>query len=544
MAYTDINSEDRLVQATFADHLEKELGWDSVYAWNQETFGPGGTLGRASERDVVLARDLRAALARLNPQLPSGAIDEAVAKLTHHDFSRTLLQHNQAFYKLIQGGVPVSFRGAQGQLCHAQAAVIDFRHLANNRFLVVRELKLTGLRTPNYHRRADLVCFVNGLPLVFIELKAVYKNIRAGFDGNLRDYMDENVIAHAFHHNAFLIVSNGDNARFGSITSSWEHFGEWKRLDEKDVGSVATEVMLNGMLAKDRLLDIVENFILFDGSKAGLVRKVVARNHQLLGVNQAVAAVVQQEELKRQFAPDERFKRRLIEMPAPKTEAAQESAALYPMVAEAAADYLVQAIPDRPLQTLQTLQTLEIIEPAHPDLGRLGVVWHTQGSGKSYSMAFFAEKVRRTVPGNFTFVLMTDREDLDSQIYKTFVGCGVADDQTPRAGSGRALEQLLKQNHRYVFSLIHKFNQEVKPDEPYSSRDDIIVISDEAHRTQSGKLADAQIVAALTTGQQIDQEESAEGDKHVGGRIEQHGFEPGLAQGHHPHQQKPGVGNA
>lgn len=485
MAYTDINNEDRLVQATFAEHLEKELGWDSVYAWNQETFGPDGTLGRASVRDVVLERDLRTALTKLNPQLPTSAIDEAVAKLTHHDFSRTLLQHNQAFYKLIQGGVPVSYRGKQGQLCHAQATVIDFRHAVNNRFLVVRELKLTGLRTPNYNRRPDLVCFVNGLPLVLIELKAVYKNIRAGFDGNLRDYMDENVIAHAFHHNAFLIVSNGDNARFGSITSSWEHFGEWKRLSENDVGSLAAEVMLNGMLAKERLLDIVENFILFDGSKAGAVRKVVARNHQLLGVNQAVAAVVRQEELKRQFPPDERFKRRLIEMPAQKTEGAQESAALYPMVAEAAEDYLVQTSPDRPLQT----RTLELIEPAHPDLGRLGVVWHTQGSGKSYSMAFFAEKVRRTVPGNFTFVLMTDREDLDSQIYKTFVGCGVADDQTPRAGSGQALEQLLKQNHRYVFSLIHKFNQEVKHDEPYSSRDDIIVVSDEAHRTQSGKLA-------------------------------------------------------
>jgi type I restriction enzyme R subunit len=170
--------------------------------------------------------------------------------------------------------VPVNYRDAQGQLRHGQAAVIDFRNPANNRFLAVRELKVTGLRTPNYNRRADLVCFVNGAPLVFIELKAVYKNIRAGFDGNLRDYLDENVIAHAFHHNAFLIVSNGDNARFGSITSTWEHFGEWKRLDEKDKGSVAAEVLLNGMLAKDRLLDIVENFILFDSSKPGAVRKV------------------------------------------------------------------------------------------------------------------------------------------------------------------------------------------------------------------------------------------------------------------------------
>jgi type I restriction enzyme R subunit len=476
MAYTDINSEDRLVQATFAEHLESVLGWDSIYAWNQETFGPTGTLGRSSERDAVLVRDLRAALIKLNPQLPPAAIEEAITKLTHHDFSRSLLQHNQTFHKLIRDGVPVSYRNEQGQLSHAQAAVIDFRTVANNRFLVVRELKQTGLRTPNYNRRADLVCFVNGLPLVFIELKAVYKNIRAGFDGNLRDYMDENVVAHAFHHNAFLIVSNGHNARFGSITSTWEHFGEWKRLHESDVGNVAAEVLLNGMLAKERLLDILENFILFDASKAGAVRKVVARNHQMLGVNQAVAAVVRQEALKREFPADKRLTQRRVEVPYryPTTEpdqAANDSPQRYPMAAE------------------PTPQYLHIVERAHPDLGRLGVVWHTQGSGKSYSMAFFAEKVRRTVPGNFTFVLMTDRDDLDSQIYKTFIGCGVADEQTPRASSGRELQRLLSENHRYVFSLIHKFNQEVAPDAPYSDRDDIIVVSDEAHRTQSGKLA-------------------------------------------------------
>jgi type I restriction enzyme, R subunit len=480
MAYTDINSEDRLVQQTFAEHL-KVLGWDSIYAWNHESFGPDGMLGRGSERDVVLRRDLRAALARLNPELPATALDEVVEKLCHHDYSRSLLQHNQAFYRLIRDGVPVSYHDGQGALRHAQARVIDFRDVANNRFLAVRELKITGLRTPNYNRRADLVCYVNGLPLVFIELKAVYKNIRAGFDGNLRDYLDENVIAHAFHHNAFLIVSNGHNARYGSITSAWEHFGEWKRQDERDKGSVAAEVLLNGMLAKERLLDLVENFILFDASKSGAVRKVVARNHQLLGVNQAVAAVLRQEALKREFPPGERLRHRVIELPLARDQtAANEALAPYPRAAEPAApEYLAEA----------QARTLQIVERAHPDLGRLGVVWHTQGSGKSYSMAFFAEKVRRTVEGNFTFVLMTDRDDLDSQIYKTFVGCGVADDQTPRADSGKALKSLLAQNHRYVFSLIHKFNQDVKADEPYSPRDDIIVISDEAHRTQAGKLA-------------------------------------------------------
>jgi type I restriction enzyme, R subunit len=296
MALTPINSEDRLVQATFAEHLEKVLGWESVYAWNDETFGPGGTLGRKDTSEAVLTRDLRAALERLNLDLPPPAIDEAMRALTTHDFSRSMVQHNQEFYRLIRNGVPVSYRDAAGHHRNARARVIDFDNRPGaNRFLAVRELKLTGLRTPNYNRRADLVCFVNGLPLVFIELKAVYKNIRAGFDGNLRDYMDENVIAHAFHHNAFLIVSNGDRARYGSITSEWEHFNEWKRQDEAEKGKVDAEVLLDGMLAHDRLLDVVENFILFDGSKPGATRKVVARNHQVLGVNLAVASVVRQE---------------------------------------------------------------------------------------------------------------------------------------------------------------------------------------------------------------------------------------------------------
>jgi type I restriction enzyme, R subunit len=477
MAYTDINSEDRLVQATFAEHLEKVLGWESVYAWNDETFGPGSTLGRTDTREVVLTRELRWALARLNPQLPTAAVEQAVEKLTRHDFSRSLLQHNQEFYRFVRDGVPVSYRDTQGQLRHTQARVIDFHNgtasdgKSNNRFIAVRELKITGLRAPSYNRRADLVCFVNGLPLVFIELKAVYKNIRAGFDGNLRDYLDENVIAHAFHHNAFLIVSNGHRARYGSITSQWEHFAEWKRQDERDKGSVEAEVLLNGMLAHDRLLDLVENFILFDSSKPGAARKVVARNHQVLGVNNAVAAVWRQEELKREFPPEKRLAYRVIELP--REEAVDGD--LLPMA---------HAIEDD-----QSKYVLQLVESAHPDLGKLGVFWHTQGSGKSYSMAFFTEKVRRQISAKFTFLLMTDRNDLDSQIYRTFVGCGVADEQTPRASSGEVLKDLLKQNHRYIFSLIHKFNQDVNPNEPYSTSDDIIVISDEAHRTQAGKLA-------------------------------------------------------
>ncbi|MDE0166216.1 MAG: type I restriction endonuclease subunit R [Bryobacterales bacterium] len=468
MAVTPINSEDRLVQRTFAEHLEEKLGWESVYAWNQETFGPADTLGRADTKQAVLTRDLRAALERLNPDLPASAIDDAVRDLTVHDVSRSMVQHNRDFYRMLRDGVLVKYRDGRGRQKSARARVIDFDNApGSNRFLAVRELKLTGIRTPNYNRRADLVCFVNGLPLVFIELKAVYRNIREGFDNNLSDYMDESVIAHAFHHNAFLIVSNGDRARYGSITSEWGHFAEWKRLDESDRGSLEAEVLLNGMLAHDRLLDIVENFILFDTSKPGATRKVIARNHQVLGVNRALASLSRQEELKRELPLERRLTHRVVELPL-ESRAAGENLAASPF------------IPKGPVN---------IVERAHPELGRLGVFWHTQGSGKSYSMAFFTEKVRRKLEGNFTFLLMTDRNDLDGQIYNTFAGCGIADNTTPRAETGDDLEKLLRENHRYVFSLIHKFNRDVDPERPYSERDDIIVISDEAHRTQAGRLA-------------------------------------------------------
>src|SRR5207253_666698 len=238
-------------------------------------------------------------------------------------------------------------------------------------------------------------------------------------------------------------------------------------------GRVDAEALLPGMLAKDRLLDLVENFILFDDSRAGGTRKILARNHQVLGVNNAVASVQRQEALKLQFPPE----KRLVEYTVSK------------------ADLLMVADKPSPLLTYGELaetstageDDLPVVKRAHPELGRLGVFWHTQGSGKSYSMAFFAEKVRRVVPGNFTFLVMTDREDLDDQIARTFIGCGVSDEKTPRASSGTELQKILRGNHRFVFSLIHKFNQPVR--EPYSARDDIIVISDEAHRTQAGRFA-------------------------------------------------------
>jgi type I restriction enzyme R subunit len=494
---TDIHSEDRLVQATFANHLRDVLGWESLYAHNNEVFGTlqparlhpspigrgaGGEgvpcyLGRASERDVVLVRDLRAAVDRLNPELPEAVRAQAIETLTRVGFARSLIQHNQEFHDFIRNGVPVEWRDASGQTRHARARVIDFRNPANNRFLAVRELKIQGLRVPHYNRRADLVCFVNSLPLVFIELKAVYLNMRAGYDNNLTDYLSETSINHAFRRNAFLIVSNGDRARYGSITSKWEHFAEWKQNDEKDKGSVEAEVLLNGMLAKERLLDLVENFILFDDSRPGGTRKIVARNHQVLGVNSAVASVEKQERLKKEFPPQWRIVRYTL----PQEDSwlgrgAEEPAETRPRL--------------EVLDEDEAARDLPLVKRAHPDLDRLGVFWHTQGSVKSYSLVMFTEKVRRHVLRNFTFVIMTDREDLDDQIWRTFVGCGMVDPKTtPRASSGKDLKEALKQNHSFVFTLIHKFNQPVDERDSYSERDDIIVISDEAHRTQAGKLA-------------------------------------------------------
>jgi type I restriction enzyme, R subunit len=205
---------------------------------------------------------------------------------------------------------------------------------------------------------------------------------------------------------------------------------------------------------------------------------VIARNHQVLGVNRAVASVEHQEALKREFPLEKRLQHRVIELPLERRAVADQKRLLSRQDAPAPA--LPSFIPEGPVN---------IVERAHPDLGRLGVFWHTQGSGKSYSMAFFAEKVRRKVTGNFTFLLMTDRHDLDDQIYRTFAGSGITGEDTPRAAKGDDLERLLKENHPYLFSLIHKFNKDVDPKHPYSEREDIIVISDEAHRTQSGRLA-------------------------------------------------------
>lgn len=408
-------TEATLVQETTARYLEKELGWDAKFAYNYENFGPDSLLGRDSDREVVLTRSLRAKIEELNPGLPATAYDDAVREIVTVSASQSMAATNREKYELIKDGVQVTFCNARGERVRQRLRVIDFDVPENNHFLCVRELWVRG---DLYRRRADIVGFVNGLPLLFMELKNVSKDIRAAYKDNFQDYQD--TVPHLFHHNAIVVLANGVDAKLGSLTSRFEHFHEWKRLAENQPGVVAMETLLKGVCSKANFLDLVENFIVFDDS-AGEPRKILARNHQFLGVNQAI-----------------------------------------------------QAVRERKSRD-----------------GKLGVFWHTQGSGKSYSMVLFTRKVHRKLGGNFTFLILTDRDDLDTQIYKTFAGCGVVDnDRNPcRAASGEHLAQLLAQHKSHVFSLIQKFNQTVVEDKAYTQRDDIIVITDEAHRTQYGTLA-------------------------------------------------------
>ena len=280
---------------------------------------------------------------------------------------------------------------------------------------IVQQLSLKG---PLYTCIPDVVLFVNGLPLVVIELKRPGVPARQGFDENLTSYKHpQNGVPQLFAFNALLISSNGTQAKVGSLTADWSRFFDWKRVEsESEERRVSLEVLLRGTCDRVRLLDLVRNFSLFSEHKSGLT-KILGQNHQFLGVNQAIAA------------------------------------------------------------------TLAARQAGH---GRAGVFWQTQGSGKSFSMVFYAQKILRTVPGNWTFVIITDRIELDDQIAQTFAACSAVEDaKKVRAASGAHLRQLLGENHRYIFTLIHKFQSS----EVLNARRDVIVIADEAHRSQYDTLA-------------------------------------------------------
>ena len=410
-------SEDTLVEQP-AIALFESLGWETgnLYA---EWTSSSSSEGRQTQQDVVLEGRLRAALSRLNPDLPNEAINLVVEELARDRSKLLPVNANQEAYRLLKDGVPVPVTDEHGHNTLRVAKVIDWGNVEENDFFLASQFWVKG----DYHtRRTDLLGFVNGIPLLFVELKATHKILKAAYDDNLTDY--RTVIPQLFTYNGALMLSNGSQTVVGSTFSPWEHLFEWKRInDEGEKGVVSLETAIRGIGEPSRLLDIVENFTVFEDVAGGVIKKI-AKNHQYLGVNKAIAEVWRTK--------------------------------------------------DRPKD----------------QAGRLGVFWHTQGSGKSLSMVFFAQKILRKIPGNWTFVIVTDRNELDEQIYKTFAATGAVGEVEAHATSGAHLKQLLTEDHRYVFTLIQKFG--TKKGEVYpqlSERQDIIVITDEAHRSQYDTLA-------------------------------------------------------
>lgn len=401
-----------------AIQLFSSLGWETVNLYH-EWAGGKSTEGRESEKQVVLEERLRASLERLNPELPATAITQVIEDVTRERSRMVPVNANQELWRLMREGVKVKVTNPRGGQETKTAKVIDWRNPKANSFLLASQFWVKG---EMHRRRPDLIGFVNGIPLVLVELKKPSAPVKSAYDDNLTDYRD--TIPHVFTPNAFVILSNGIETKVGSTFAPWQFFNEWKRInDEGEEGVVSLETVIRGLCPPDKLLDVVENFIVFEEEKSGLVKKL-AKNHQFLGVNRAIVEVINSKE--------------------------------------------------RP----------------EGEAGRLGVFWHTQGSGKSLSMVFFCQKILRTVPGNWTFVIVTDRNELDEQLYKTFLAVGAVTNTEVHAESGAHLKQLLSADHRYVFTLIQKFGTKDGAAYPrLSDRRDIIVITDEAHRTQYDTLA-------------------------------------------------------
>ena len=393
--------------------LLAHLGWAVLDARTPE--GSDAALGRKSKTEAMLPARLRAVLDRLNPGLPPAALDAAADEVTRDRSGMTPVAANRDLWQQLRDGVAVAVPNPDGGQRIERVRVVDWDIPANNDFLLVSQLTVKGAL---YTCRPDLVGFVNGLPWVVLELKKPGVPAKQAFEANLTSYKHAlNGVPRLFWANLLLIASNGTDSRVGSLTADWERYFEWKRVEREDEPRrVSLDVMLRGLCEPGRLLDIAENFTLFSEHKAGVV-KVLAQNHQYLGVNNAIRAM------------------------------------------------------------------LKARAEGH---GRGGVFWQTQGSGKSFSMVFFAQKVLRKLPGNWTFVVVTDRLELDQQIASTFAGCGaVADATQAHAGSGAELRELLAGNQRYVFTLIHKFQSA----DVLCDRSDVIVLTDEAHRSQYNTLA-------------------------------------------------------
>ena len=377
--------------------------------------------GRTSKTDCILPDVLKQSLVSINPDILEPLIDEKIKELSNNFDGSDLDDVNYNLYNKIRNGIKITVV-KDGVEDFEFIKLIDFDHPEKNTFTAVSQMWIQG----RYNwRRPDVLIFVNGLPLVFIELKNSIVKVEEAYNKNLKDYLRD--IPNLFAFNQICVLSNGLETKLGAFNSTYEFFFEWLKVDSEkekinrkaiEEEGVSINYFIDGLLKPERLIDYIENFILFNNQKT----KIIAKNHQYLGVNNLIESVNNREKLQ----------------------------------------------------------------------GKLGVFWHTQGSGKSYSMVMFARKVKRKINGNFTFLIITDRDDLNTQIHKNFVRTeviGPKDECEPK--NGEQLRNYLTKNKEFIFTLIQKFRYDKGKQYPVlSERNDIIVLVDEAHRTQYKDLAE------------------------------------------------------
>lgn len=415
-------TEDMIEQAILKKLGEPAFGYDIVVCDaspdKKEDLNDG--TGRSTKTECILPCVLEDSLRRINPNIPSEKLTSVIKDLTADFSDSDLVSKNYELYSKIRNYVKIPVL-KNGKEDFAFVKLIDFDNPENNTFTAVSQMWIKG----RYNwRRPDIIVFVNGLPLVFIELKNGIVKVEEAYRKNLKSYIKD--IPNLFAFNQICVLSNGFETRLGAFNATFDYFFEWlkqkegERIDRKAISEngVSAECFVDGLMHKETLIDYIENFILFENKSI----KIIAKNHQFLGVNNLMESVKNRKELK----------------------------------------------------------------------GKLGVFWHTQGSGKSYSMVMFARKVRRKVEGNFTFLVITDRDDLDTQIYKNFMRTEVIGNKEEcQPKNGAQLREFLQTNKSFVFTLIHKFRYDKTKKYPVlTERDDIIVMVDEAHRTQYKDLAE------------------------------------------------------
>ena len=415
-------SEDDIEQAICNRLSLPEYGWKRIECDARvEAQDDVSTTGRANPSECILPDVFLAALKRLNPQVEEGVL-QGILRNFRKDYTATdMVETNYKLYNQLRNGIKKPVR-KNGKEDFDIVRLIDFDHPERNDFHCVNQMWIKG----HYrYRRPDVLLFVNGLPVVFIELKNSTVKVEESYNKNLTSYRKD--IPNIFSFNQICVLSNGLQTKIGAWNSRYEFFFEWLRVDnEKEKldreqiaeHGLSIQNLIDGLFRKDRLLDYIENFIFFDNKRI----KIIAKNHQYLGVNNLMKNVERRESLN----------------------------------------------------------------------GKLGVFWHTQGSGKSYSMVMFVRKVKRKLHGNFTFLVITDREDLDAQIHKTFVRSEVIGDKEEcQPKNSTQLRDFLRSNKPMVFTLIHKFQYDKTKKYPLlSDRNDIFVLVDEAHRTQYKQLAE------------------------------------------------------